>query len=188
MSEANPPQQMTAAEIEEAQALQAEIFNLFQYIERFREEIARINAAEKVGDEDAFSTMSQQLDAIVEATETATNGILENLEGIDEAMDKLRESGADSSLCDQVSQCTMNAMENCTFQDITGQRVTKVVRSMKFVEERVDSMVELLGRDTIEKLSAEIPVEEKTEKEQLLEGPQMANAAISQDDIDALFD
>jgi len=187
MSEANVPT-MTVAEIEEAQALQSEIFNLFQYIERFREEIARINAAEKEGDDDAFSSMSQQLDAIVEATETATNGILENLENIDDVMDKLRESGASAELCDQVSQCTMNAMENCTFQDITGQRVTKVVRSMKFVEERVNSMVELLGRETIEKLSADLPAEEKTEDEKLLEGPQMAGAAISQDDIDALFD
>ena len=62
----------TAKEIEEAQALQSEIFNLFQYIERFREEIARINAAEKAGDSDAFSTMSEQLDAIVEATETSS--------------------------------------------------------------------------------------------------------------------
>ena len=76
-------EQLTAEQMEEAQALQSEIFNLFQYIERFREEIARINAAEKEGDDDAFSTMSQQLDAIVDATETATNGILENLEGID---------------------------------------------------------------------------------------------------------
>ena len=54
MSEANVPT-MTAAEIEEAQALQSEIFNLFQYIERFREEIARINASDKEGDDDAFS-------------------------------------------------------------------------------------------------------------------------------------
>lgn len=172
-------EQLSAAEIEEAQALQSEIFNLFQYIERFREEIARINAAEKEGDDDAFSTMSQQLDAIVDATETATNGILENLEGIDDTMDKLRESGADPELCDKVSERTMAAMENCTFQDITGQRVTKVVRSMKFVEERVNSMVELLGRETIEKLSKELPQEEKTEEEKLLEGPQMAGAAIS---------
>lgn len=187
MAEAAMPT-MTAQEMEEAQALQSEIFNLFQYIERFREEIARINAAEKAGDSDAFSTMSEQLDAIVDATETATNGILENLEHIDDVMDKLRESGADPALCDQVTERTMSAMENCTFQDITGQRVTKVVRSMKFVEERINSMVELLGRDTIEKLASELPQEEKTEEEKLLEGPQMAAQAISQDDIDALFD
>ena len=111
MSDANVPT-MTAAEIEEAQALQSETFNLFQYIGRFREEIARINASDKEGDDDAFSSMSQQLDAIVDATETASNGILENL---DDVMDKLRESGTSSELCDQVSQCTMNAMENGTW-------------------------------------------------------------------------
>ena len=86
--------------------------------------------------------MSQQLDAIVDATETATNGSLKNPEGIDEAVDKLRESGAALEVCDAVSNRTMAAMENCTFQDIIRRRVTKVVRSMKFVEERVNSMVE----------------------------------------------
>ena len=101
MSEANAPT-MTVASIEEAQALQSEFFfNLFQYIERFREEISPINASEMEGDDDAFSSMSQQLDAIVDATETATNGILKNLDAV---MDKLRESGTSSDLCDQVSQ------------------------------------------------------------------------------------
>ena len=168
----------------EGSALESEIFSLFQYIERFREEIARINSS----DEGAFRSISQQLDAIVEATEQATHGILENLEGIDAAVDDLRASGASSELCDRISQHTMFAMENCTFQDITGQRVTKVVRSMKFVEERVDAMVDLLGRDTIDRLSKDIPKEEKTEEEKLLEGPQLAGKAISQTDIDALFD
>ena len=69
-------------------------------------------------------------------------------------------------------------MENCTFQDITGQRVTKVVRSMKFVEERVNSMVELLGRETIEKLSLDLSQEEKTSDEKRLEGPRMARTVI----------
>jgi chemotaxis protein CheZ len=86
------------------------------------------------------------------------------------------------------SEIELSGSAPCTFQDITGQRVTKVVRSMKFVEERVNSMVELLGRETIEKLSTDMPAEEKTEEEKLLEGPQMAGAAISQDNIDALFD
>lgn len=73
------------------------------------------NAVEKEGDNDALSTMSQQLNAIVDATETATNGILENLEGIDKAVYKLRESDAEPALCDAVSNRKMAAMENCTF-------------------------------------------------------------------------
>ncbi len=55
--------------------------------------------------------------------------------------------------------------------------MTKVVNSMEFVEERVNSMVEFLGRDTIEKLASELPQEEKTEEEKLLEGPQTAAQA-----------
>jgi chemotaxis protein CheZ len=174
------------AEEIEAEELQSEIFNLFQYIERFREEIARINAGED--DKDHFDSMSEQLDAIVQATEDATNGILDNLEGIESVIDQLREAGGDGALRDKISEHSMLAMENCTFQDITGQRITKVVRSMKFVEERVNSMVELMGRDTVERLSESLPTEEKTEDEKLLDGPQLAGQAISQDDIDALFD
>ena len=122
--------------------------------------------------------MSQQLDAIVDATETATNGSLKNPERIDEVVDKLRESGAALKVCDAVSNRTMAAMENYTFQDITRRRVTKVVRSMKFVEERVNSMVDLLGRETIEKLSLDLSQEEKTKDEKRLEGPRMARTAI----------
>ena len=49
-------------------------------------------------------------------------------------------------------------------------------------------MVVLLGRETVEKVAQELPKVEKTEEEKLLEGPQLAGKAISQDDIDALFD
>ena len=114
----------------------------------------------------------------MDATETATNGSLKNHDRIDEAVDKLRESGAALKVCDAVSNRTMAAMENCTFQDITRRRVTKVVRSMKFVEERVNSMVDLLGRETIEKLSLDLSQEEKTSDEKRLEGPRMARTAI----------
>jgi len=53
---------------------------------------------------------------------------------------------------------------NLYFRDITVQWVTKVVRSMKFVEERVNLMIELLRRETIENLSADMLAEEKTEE------------------------
>jgi len=85
----------------------------------------------------------------------------------------------------------MAIMEACSFQDITGQRITKIVRSVKFVEERVDKMVELWGRDEIEAVSASLDLtteEEERDKRLHLAGPQMADEAISQDEIDSLFD
>ena len=54
--------------------------------------------------------------------------------------------------------------EKLYFRGITVQWITKVVRSMKFVEERVNLMIGLLQRETIENLSADMLAEEKTEE------------------------
>ena len=54
--------------------------------------------------------------------------------------------------------------EKLYFRDITVQGVTKVVHSMKFVEERINLIIELLRRETIENLSANMLAEEKTEE------------------------
>jgi chemotaxis protein CheZ len=167
------------------QRLKYEISNLAQYIERFRQEIARLNKGEPGSN---FKNMSDHLDAIIKHTDSATHAILQNLEEISDLVGKIQDKVSDAetnALCDEAMEKTTNAMESCTFQDITGQRVTKIIRSMQFVEERVGAMVELMGRDAVEKKVSELPPEE--EKDPLLNGPQLPGNAISQDDIDKLF-
>ena len=167
------------------QRLIYEISNLAQYIERFRQEIARLN---KGNPESNFRNMSDHLDAIIAHTDSATHAILQNLEEISDLVGKIQDKVNDAettALCDQAMEKTTNAMESCTFQDITGQRVTKIIRSMQFVEERVGAMVELMGRDSVEKQASELPPEEQSDT--LLNGPQLPGNAISQDDIDKLF-
>ncbi len=172
--------------------LKTEIVNLVQYIRRFREEIAHM--VQRENQQTRFESMSDQLDEIVGATERATNSILESVESIDGVVDDLRNAETQeerNALCDLISNDTMNAMEACTFQDITGQRVTKIVRSMKFVEERVDMLTDLWGRDEIEGMTVTTSEEEEevTGDEALLNGPALpAETSISQDDIDKLFD
>ena len=165
--------------------LKYEIRNLSQYIERFRQEIARLNK----GDPDSnFKNMSDHLDAIIQHTDSATHAILQNLEEISDLVCQIQDKVEDpdtNALCDQAMEKTTNAMESCTFQDITGQRVTKIIRSMQFVEERVVAMVELMGRDSVEKEASGLAPE--AEKDPLLNGPQLPGNAISQDDIDKLF-
>ena len=164
--------------------LKFEILNLSQYIERFRSEIARLNK----GAPDAnFKNMSDHLDAIIEHTDAATHEILKNLEEISDLVGKLQEKSKDAetgALCEQAIEKATTAMEACTFQDITGQRVTKIIRSMQFVEARVVAMVELMGRDSVEREPLPAP---KKGKDPLLNGPQLPGNAISQDDIDKLF-
>jgi len=61
-----------------------------------------------------------------------------------------------------------------------------VVKSITYVEERVNALVEVWGREEIDKI--EVALEEKTDDEKLLDGPQLEGKGLSQDEIDALFD
>ncbi len=73
------------------------------------------------------------------------------------------------------------------FQDITGQRVGRVAKSITFVEERVEALKYLLGEEEI----AEVEVNSDGESsggQELLQGPQLNGEGLSQDDIDSLFD
>ncbi len=169
--------------------LQAEVLNLIQYIQRLRTEIAGI--AQEKDDQTAFDGMADRLDAIVESTAQATDTILAAMEGIDGFVGQLRaHPGPDGidSLCDGIVERTMKAVEACSFQDLTGQRINKIVGSMKFVEERVNAMADLCGREEVQALTGQWELPEQVDDGVPLEGPQRAGEGISQDEIDSLFD
>ena len=91
----------------------------------------------------------------------------------------------------KLMDATTRIYEACGFQDITGQRITKVVKTFKDIEERIDALVAAFGSD-VEKVKAEQPeAEEKEEKKNsdadLLHGPQLAEDAKSQAEVDALL-
>lgn len=136
-------------QLAEDERLRSEILNLFKYIQKMRSEIAQVNS--RMDERTHFESASEHLDEIVLSTERATNSILEQLEEIDNITDALRENAdADQvpSLCDKINEKTMAAIESCTFQDITGQRVGKIVKSIQFVEEQIDAMVALWAATT----------------------------------------
>lgn len=171
----------------EAEKLKSELAGLFLYLERVREEIAAIS---RPADEDLqFGSMGEQLDAIVQATEKATNTIMESTENSLDAVDKLREAlkdPAQTALLDQIANDGNEILEACSFQDITGQRVSKVVKSVTYVEERVNALINVWGKDEVAKV--EVEGEEKTDDEKLLAGPQLEGKGLDQAAIDALFD
>ena len=173
---------------EEADVLKKELYGLFKYLKRVRQEIAAIN---KPADEDMhFDSMSDQLDAIVQATEEATNTIMECMEKNDDIVTKLRQGITDAdqlALLDQISTNGADVFEACSFQDITGQRVTKVVKSVTYVEDRVNALISVWGKDEIDKIEVK-PEVEQTEDEKLLKGPALEGQGMTQDEIDKLFD
>lgn len=172
----------------ESEALRNELVGLLSYINRVREEIASISRP--ADEEHQFETMSDQLDAVIKATDDASNTIMACAEANEEALIKLRATLTDpaqAALLDNISSNDMDIIQACSFQDLTSQRVTKVARSITYVEDRVAALTEVWGKEELDKV--EVKGSEKTEDEKLLHGPALdPQKSISQDEIDALFD
>lgn len=168
--------------------LHQELVGLFAHLNRLRDELAAIKnpAIEDLH----FSRTGSQLQAIVAATEQATNTIMESVEKNEELVAALRgliKAPEQSKILDQMSANNFAVLEACSFQDITGQRVNKVIKFVTHVEGRIDALCEIWGRDGI----AGAPVnggDTRTDDEKLLRGPSLKKEGVSQKDIDALFD
>lgn len=126
-----------------------------------------------------------ELDAIVKATATATNtimGVCEEIEAVASTVDAPK----NTEITDLVTQI----YEACTFQDITGQRIQKVVSTLREIEDKVDRIMETLSV-TVGPLNMQGAYQEKqadvNDDASLLNGPQMADKAISQEEIDRLL-
>lgn len=162
-----------------------QLASLANYIANAKKEIASIKADAISGQH--IPTATDQLDEVVGATEEATNKIMDCCDTISAIAGKQPEP-AQQELMGEVTKI----YEACNFQDITGQRITKVVRTLKHIDGQVASLlkalndvgfeVELTG--TYEKLNTS----QSTDPDKhLLNGPQNQESAIKQDDIDKLF-
>ena len=88
---------------------------------------------------------SEALDAISRATERATSDILGSAEHIQEAAWTLREDGADAALCDELDRRATEIYTACSFQDLTAQRIAKIVQTLRYLEGRINAMIDIWG-------------------------------------------
>ncbi|WP_025898165.1 protein phosphatase CheZ [Sneathiella glossodoripedis] len=168
--------------------LKSELEELSRVIMDTRREITSINSNDKGA---KIHAMTDQLDAVVADTETATNEILAAVETIEDKNESLELNATDPDeleITETISKAVMKIYEACNFQDITGQRISKVVGTLKFVEDRIQAMIEILGGE--DQLSALEGIEQEIQKDGDIElsGPRAEGQEISQDEIDALFD
>lgn len=170
-------------------SLRAEIDEMAQIIHHAKAEIAGIK--HPLADADKIIGASSELDAIVSATETATSDILEAAEKIEASVEDLSAHAGDAqkvaeALPGMTEQLT-HIMEACGFQDLTGQRITKVVHALRHIEDRINSIIEIWEPEDF----ADIPVDTRAKHDDdsvLLSGPQSDQTRTSQEDIDALFE
>lgn len=172
--------------IQEKLLVESELKSLSKALEETKREIAGLRYSAVHGDR--IVTMSHQLDAIVDATEEATNNILASAEVMDSDIQRLQKVASTEDeivTLESLSDEVIKIFEACNFQDLTGQRVTKVVETLKHVEARVDAMIKCLGGDAAAFENLVEPEESDTIE---LEGPKREGEGISQADIDSMFD
>jgi chemotaxis protein CheZ len=167
--------------------LKDETDSIQRAIARTKQEIATLHFG-------AFNThgqarATQELDAVVDGTERATQQILEAAETIEEAANSLSASvkgEQDRALAQDIRDCVIRVFEACNFQDISGQRIAKVLATLKFIEDRIAHMLEIWGGSEV--LRDYSPTQGQAEKK-FLHGPKLDGDQdhASQEDVDAMF-
>ncbi len=174
--------------------IMSEIQAMNDHINVTKQEVAALKPVD-----DANTTISiatEELSEVVKSTESAANAILENTEELDQIVSNMRgkvsEGDPDGVLpdIDKIEFISSELLIACSFQDVTGQRITKVVNSLNFIEERLEKMIEIwnIENGTADVQAIALPKDDAREDKDLLHGPQNEEMGMSQDDIDSMFD
>ncbi|MCC2113653.1 MAG: chemotaxis protein [Hyphomicrobiales bacterium] len=163
-------------------SLSAELIAISQEIAEMKLEIGQLRPGE-IRD-GHIPDAGRELDAVVDATETATHTIMEAAEAIMSA-----DAVDPAAYKDLVDEKVIEIFEACSFQDITGQRITKVVETLQASDRRVSRFADRLKMFDCETGAAteEECARAKRKRELILHGPQHEGEGVSQDDVDAFF-
>ncbi|MGP0095297.1 MAG: protein phosphatase CheZ [Xanthobacteraceae bacterium] len=158
-----------------------ELQEIAGYIESMKGEIGGLQANELK--ESRIPAAGQELSAIVKATENATNTIMECAETLMAA--DASDPVAYKALVDAKM---MVIFEACSFQDITGQRVAKVVDTLQHIESRVSRFATAVRTEDHEGFLDETEQARAERRDRLmLHGPQLDGKGIDQSDVDSMF-
>jgi chemotaxis protein CheZ len=178
------------AQIEQCEKLKIELDLIHDAINRTKMEIATLHGQSFEGDE--MAKVNGELGAVVGGTEEATQQILAAAEAIDNAataLGKVTSPDQQKQLIDEIGDSVVAVFEACNFQDLTGQRINKVMTTMKFIEKHIMEMMEIWGG--VDAIKAHVPafVDDREGDAKLLNGPKLDGDVghASQDDIDAMF-
>jgi chemotaxis protein CheZ len=179
------------AQIEQCEKLKVELDLIHDAINRTKREIATLHGKSFDGQE--MAKVNGELGAVVGGTEQATQQILEAVEAIDQAATALSKNISPDQqklLSEEIQERVVAIFEACNFQDLTGQRINKVMATMKFIETHIVEMMEIWGGVDAIKAHAPPIVDTREGDAKLLNGPKLDGdeGHASQNDIDALFD
>ncbi len=160
-----------------------ELCDMRRCIEQTQSEIAALRPGNSSNN--SIVCAATELDAIVSSIERATNEILHQAEHISTVANRLGGEPAEAiaAIGRDLGDSAMQIMLACSFQDLTGQRMGKVVNTLRYLERRVNAMIEIWGPN-----DAPPAIDtggDSRPDAHLLNGPTDQN--LCQDDVDALF-
>lgn len=155
--------------------IRQEIANLKDMLEDLRSQLSMTDVRNVHAEH--IPSATDELDAVAGATEAATMTIMDACEKILQA----QQAGAGD---DAIEGEVTRIYEACTFQDITGQRIGKVVRTLKTIDEKIHALLRTIGDIAGEDRLPPAPAN----NDSLLNGPSsVQQGGLSQDEIDRLL-
>jgi len=170
--------------VEPVDRIRFDLVEMSKAIARTKTEIAAMKPdADHQG---KFGEASEELDSVVQQTEAATSDILACAERIQEMAWTLREQGLDAAVCDLLDANATEVYTACSFQDLTGQRTRKVIGVLRYLEGRINAMIDIWGLDGAR--SAEAAGTRAVAGDNvLLNGPARPGQGLDQADVDMVM-
>lgn len=167
-----------ANQLQPMEHIHSELEGLASTIDQMHADILATRSHD-VGDKH-IPNATDELDAVIGATEDASATIMDACDAIQDVIDPLPENVKTA-----IAAQTTKIFEACAFQDITGQRITKVISTLRQIEMSVDNLLQLFG--PVDKAAVPAVEDTRSEDQKLMEGPQLSGRGVSQDDIDKLL-
>ena len=171
---------------QEFNELKAALSDVGRFIKQGRQSLAENRPDDIL--EKYLPDSTEELKAVVIATEKASNDIMDACDAIESAAGNLDDEGKNALMAE-----TAKIYAACGFQDITGQRINKVVTYLNEVEQKSLMLVKHLkdffdkeGTLTFETAEGTNDGGE-TRDEKLMSGPQLEGQGLSQADVDAML-
>ncbi len=173
--------------------IRQEIEKIADYLSRALNEIASITPEDEESEEAEqngepsirnISYANAELEAVVQATENATNNILDAADAIQE---KVAALPGDETAKQAIVDETIKIYDACNFQDITGQRISKVLRTLDYLDTKISNLKTFIDESHVVAPELDDKFKDKRPDAKLMHGPSMPGEAPSQEEIDKLF-
>lgn len=159
-----------------------ELFSIKKIMQIAKQDLTSLRLTHQPG---PINEVYDELEEVIESTKSATFKILDAAENLE----KLIPESVDKQKQDAFSQEITSIYEASTFQDLSGQRIRKVIDSFKEIESRLKKVSEHLGdKKVAEGIHIQTDSALGSKKDPLLNGPQLTGLAPNQNDIDKMFD